>query len=188
MAKWQKSQLRMAKNHVWRTEPGYKILVLDRGAARVDIPEEWSIAPGEGCLEVRDKENKDDAKCLFQITVFPAIAGVNWGELPLAPLLEQAMEGSGHEIISRGPIETVSKPDLEVAWRETHFVDPEEHREAITCTCFARGANIHILISYSFWPEDERELRPHWAMLLRSLRLGEYRDPATGQRLRPREN
>jgi hypothetical protein len=184
MAKWNKQTMKMAKNHTWSASPGYQILVLDRGAARIDIPEGWVIAPGENCLEVRDKPQPDD-RCLIQITVFPQIQGVDFSEMPLVPLFENVLDGGETEVIRRTPIAYERRgDDLEVAWRETRYVDPEEHREACTRNCFARRVGIHVLISFSNWPEDVDEFTPAWEELLRSLRIGEYRDPKTGWRIR----
>ena len=183
MAKWQKQTMKMAKNHTWKASPGYQILVLDRGAARIDIPEGWVIAPGENCLEVRDKPQPDD-RCLIQITVFPQIQGVDFSAMPLAPLFQQVLEGDEMEVIRRTPIQELRRDDLEVVWRETRYVDPEEKREACTRNCFGRRVGIHVLISFSNWPEDVEEFTPAWEEVLRSLRIGEYRDPKTGWRIR----
>ena len=185
MAKWQKQSMKMAKNHTWKASPGYQILVLDRGAARIDIPEGWVISPGEGCLEVRDKPQPDD-RCLIQVTVFPQIERVDFSGLPLATLFAQVTGGDDDEmeVLGRTPIQGERRDDLEIVWRETRFVDPEEKREACTRNCFGRRVGIHVLISFSNWPEDIEEFSPAWDEMLRSLRIGEYRDPKTGWRIR----
>ena len=183
MAKWQKQTMRMAKDHVWKASPGYQILVLDRGAARIDIPEGWVVAPGENCLEVRDKAQPDD-RCLIQITVFPQIEGVDFSAMPLVATFESVTNTDETEVILRGPTIHEKRKDLELVWRETRYIDPEEKREACTRNCFARRVGIHVLISFSNWPEDVEEFTPAWEEVLRSLRVGEYRDPKTGWRIR----
>lgn len=183
MAKWQKQTIRMAKDHTWQASPGYQILVLDRGAARIDIPEGWVIGPGENCLEVRDKAQPDD-RCLIQITVFPQYEGVDFSAMPLVPLFEDVTNTDQADVLLRGPIFQDRRQDLELAWRETRYIDPEEKREACTRNCFARRVGIHVLISFSNWPEDVAEFTPAWDEVLSSLRIGEYRDPKTGWRIR----
>lgn len=183
MGKWRKQTMKMAENHTWTARPGYQILVLDRGAARVDIPEGWVIAPGDRCLEVRDKEQPDD-RCLIQLTVFPQIQGADFSTLPLRTLFDQVMDGDDLELISRSPVGEAKVADLELVWRETRYVDPGEKREASTRTFFARRVGIHLLVSFNNWPEDVAEFTPAWDELLRSVRIGEYRDPKTGWRIR----
>jgi len=183
MAKWQTQSMKMAKNHVWKSSPGYKILVLDRGAARIDIPEGWDVSPGENCLEVRDKPG-DEGRCLIQVTVFPQMQGVDFSTLPLLPLFEQVTGGDEMDIIVRGQVFQERRKDLEIVWRETRYIDPEEKREACTRNCFCRRVGIHVLISFSNWPEDVEEFTPAWEEVLRSLRVGEFVDPKTGWRIR----
>jgi hypothetical protein len=183
MTKWQKQTLKMAQNHTWEASPGFKILVLDRGAARIDIPEDWVIAPGENCLEVRDRPQPDD-RCLIQLTVFPQIEGVDFSAMPLVPLFENVTNTDSTDTLLRGPVFQDKRKDLEFVWRETRYIDPEEKREACTRNCFARRVGIHLLISFSNWPEDVDEFTFAWDEILRSLRIGEYRDPKTGWRIR----
>lgn len=183
MAKWRKQTLKLAEDHAWEARPGYKIVVLDRGAVRFDVPEDWVFAPGEGAIEVRDRPPPDD-NCLLQVTVLPVPAGVDTGPLPLARLLEEATDGAGQEVLDRGLIEHTRRSGLELAWRETRYVDPVERREARSRYCLARGAGVHVFFTLSFWPEDAERCGPVWDELLRSLRLGEYVEATTGRRAR----
>ena len=183
MAEWQKQTLKMAKNHVWKASPGYQILVLDRGAARIDIPQGWVVSPGENCLEVRDRPSPDD-RCLIQITVFPQVEGVDFSQIPIGPLFESVLQGDETEVLSRSPLHEERRKDLEFVWRETRYIDTEEHREACTRNCFARRVGIHVVISFSNWPEDFEEFTPAWEEVLRSLRVGEFVDAKTGWRIR----
>ena len=183
MAKWKKDRLRLAKDHAWRAKPGYQIVVLDRGAVRFDVPQGWVIGPGEGAVELRDRPSPDDL-CLIQASVVYAPPGTDWRSLPLAELFEAVTDVGHQEVIARGPAQHEERPGLELAWRETRYVDPGENREAHSCTLVARGADIHAVITISWWPEDAARFAPVWDELLRSLRLGEYRDATTGRRLR----
>jgi len=183
MAKWQKQTLRMAKDHVWKSSPGYQILVLDKGAARIDIPEGWVVAPGDRCLEVRDQPSPDD-RCLIQLSVFPQIEGMDFSQMPIGSFFEHILQGGETEVLSRSPLHEERRKDLEFVWCETRYIDPEEKREACTRNCFARRVGIHVVISFSNWPEDVEEFTPAWEELLRSLRVGEFNDPKTGWRIR----
>jgi hypothetical protein len=186
-AKWQKSSLKLAKNHVWKAAPGFKIVVVDRGAARVDIPGDWIVEMGESGLEARNRPQPDDS-ALIQITVLPMPAEVDWRAMPLLPLFENAMEHGATETLSRGLVQQISRPGLEGVWRETRYFDPDEHKEAVSFCILAREGGIHIFITLSFWPEEIETCRQVWDEVLRSLRLGEYVDASTGRRVKPREN
>ncbi len=180
--KSQKQTFRLAKEHAWRARPGHKIVVLDRGAVRFDIPQGWVLEFGEGAVELRDRPSPDD-NCLLQATVLPVPTDIDWSPLPLAPLLEDATAGGEQEVIAREPIEHAERSGLELVWRETRYVDPGEHREARSRTCLARGAGIHAVLTMSFWPEDAARFGPVWDEVLRSLRLGEYVEATTGRRI-----
>lgn len=185
--KWQKSSLKLSKNHIWKSAPGYKIVVVDRGAARVDIPGDWLVEMGESGLEARNRPKPDDS-ALIQITVMPMPAEIDWREMPLVPLFENAMEHGATETLSRGPNQLINRPGLEGVWRETRYIDPDERREAVSFCIFAREGGIHIFITLSCWPEEVANCTPVWEEVLRSLRLGEYVDASTGRRVKPREN
>jgi hypothetical protein len=187
MAKGKKVRLRLAKDHVWKSSPGYQIVVIDRGAARVDIPVGWHLDFVETGLEVRNFPKPDDT-CLIQITVLPMPNEVDWRSLPLVPLFKNAMEHGGSEVLRRGPIVEVKREGLHGVWQETRYIDPEEHKEAASFCILARDRGIHVFITLSCWPEGVPEFLPVWDEILRSLRIGEYVDATTGRRIRPREN
>jgi hypothetical protein len=180
MAKWDKQTLKLAPDHAWEAKEGYQVVVLDRGAVRFDVPRGWVIGPGEGAIELRDRESPDD-KCLLQVTILPLPAGADTSALPLVGLLAQATEGADEEVLDRGLVEHVERPGLELAWRETRYVDSEERREARSRTCLARGVGVHTVLTMSFWPEDAGRFEPVWDEVLGSLRLGEYVEATTGR-------
>lgn len=183
MAKWRKDTYRLAKNHAWKARSGYQIVVLDAGAVRFDVPTGWTISPGEACIEIRDRPAPDD-NCLLQVTIFPLPPSADTSALALPPLLEASLDSSGGGVLDRGLIEHSQRPNLELAWRETRFVDPGEQREARSRTCLARGGGVHTLLTFSFWPEDAARCEEVWDEILRSLRLGEYVAATTGRPIR----
>lgn len=183
MAKWRKETLKLAKDHIWQTKPGYQIVVLDRGAARFDVPRGWVLAPGEGAIEIRDRPYPDD-DCLLQATVLPAPPGAEPGTVPLEAFLVSALDAGAEEVLDRGLVQSASRPGLELVWRETRFVEQRERREARSRTCLAAGAGVYVLLTLSFWPEDAARCETVWDEVLRTLRLGEYVEATTGRRVR----
>ena len=182
MAKWSKQSLRMKETHGWRAKPGYQILVLDRGAVRFDFPRDWHFEPGPMPVTLHDKKPPDD-QCRLQLSLFRTPPGIDWSALPLPQLLADAMKDDepDPEVIERGEIVHVERRDLELAWRQTRRIDPNEKREARSRSRLARGSDLHVLITLDFWPEDAKRLEPVWDEVLRSLRLGQYvADPTVG--------
>lgn len=174
-AGWQKKTYRLKKDHSWRAPPGYAIVVVDRGAARFDIPREWVVIPTDDALELHDRQPPDD-DCLLKVSVIYPPPGVDPRGLPLPELLLAATKDDKRGVFSRGEVTQVQREDLELAWFEGRFVDPVEGREARTRACLARVKNVMSFITMDFWPEHVDRFGPIWNVVLRSLRLGR---PAT---------
>jgi hypothetical protein len=170
--------LKMKDNHTWDAPKGYKIVVADKGAVSFNIPRTWVIAKLEPNLELNDrKPPNDDAR--LSMSFWRTTPGINWSAMPLEPLLLKSMEGSDFEILETGPIVTVPRDDLELAWMERKFMDPKEKREAYTRIALGRGFDVHVLITCDFWISDARRIRPVWDEALRSLQLGRVIDDPT---------
>lgn len=182
MPKWEKQELKMRKNHGWRAKPGYSIFVADRGAVRFDIPQNWVVVPGDGPVKICDRQPPDD-NCAIQLSIFRLPAGIDWSALPLAQMLADATDDDQEDksVLAKGEVVTIDRPDIEIVWRETRFIDEGEQREAISRSCIARGRNLQPLITFDFWVDDAVRLYPVWDELLSSLRLGDYiEDPTIG--------
>jgi hypothetical protein len=182
MARWDKQELRLRKNHGWKAKPGYQIFVADRGAVRFDIPQGWVVAPAEGAVKICDREPPDD-NCSIQLTIIRVPEGFPWGMFPLAQMLADATAEDEKDmgVLAKSDVVTIERPDMEIAWRETRFVDEKEQREAISRSLIARAGNLQPLITFDFWVDDAPRLYPVWDELLRSLRLGDYvADPTLG--------
>jgi hypothetical protein len=175
MAKWTKTEQQLKKNHGWRSKEGYTIFVADRGAVRFDFPEDWVVTPGPDSIRFNDQPPPND-NCLLQMSMMRLPPGIDWSGLPLTQLLPMALAGDDRGVISQGEVVYVKRPDLELAWVETRFIDATERREACSRACLARGANIQPLITFDFWLDDAERLTPVWDEVLRTLRLGEYVD------------
>ncbi len=173
MAKWHKKTYKMPDGLEWNTAPGYQTFIADQGAVRFDFPGDWLFEPSDKSLKFRDREPPDDT-CILEMSIFRLPPGPNWNELSLVKLLEDCNSGDHHEVIARGKTIYSKRGDMEVAWSEQRYVDPEEHREARSRCLLARRGLIQPLITFAFWPEDAARHGPVWDELLRSLRLGEY--------------
>ena len=89
-------------------------------------------------------------------------------------LLEKIVEDDERSILSRGEVIEIKRPDLELAWTEVTFLDPQESRNARSRSCLARGSNIQPFITMDFWSEHAPRFGPVWDEVLRSLQLGNY--------------
>ena len=178
--------LRLDDDHGWRSRPGYKIFVADRGAVRFDFPEDWVLVTDADGVKLHDKPPPDDS-CRLQLSVFYLPRGIDWSELPPAKLLADALAARDRDVISQTPIAHVLRSGLEIVWTEVRWIDPNEQREARSRHLLARADNIQPFITFDFWPEDAKRLQPVWKELLRSLRVGEFvadprRGPGRGRR------
>src|SRR5262245_24808625 len=99
---WHKRTMMMPPDHAWTSRPGCKILVLDRGAVRIDYPQEWSVRPASDCMEVHDKPPPDD-NCRLAIS-YLRLEPIDWSGLRLASLIEQGELADTRHIISRADI------------------------------------------------------------------------------------
>jgi hypothetical protein len=179
MAKWKRQTHKLKDKHGWRGKPGYKIFVADRGAVRFNFPENWTVIPDPDSIKLYDRQPPDDT-CRLAVS-YMRLPPVDWSGLPLARLVEVAIEGDERGTVEKGPIVEVQRPDLELAWTEVSFIDPTERREARSRLCLGRAANIQSLITFDFWPEDVARHDPVWEEVLRSLQLGRYvSDPTVG--------
>ena len=173
----------MHPHHGWRSKPGYKIFVANRGDVRFDIPQSWIVnIPGEQCdVEFRDrKPPKDD--CIIQLSVWHHPAGIDWTGLPIRELAGGPEDKESRDTLWRGELHYEKRPGAELVWRESAFVDSTENREARSRQVVARGPQSHAIITMSYWPEDASRFVPVWDELIRSLTLGVYiRDPLRGE-------
>ncbi len=184
---WNSQSLRLRQNHNWKAKRNYQIIVVDRGAIRFDVPKEWVVsletdeASGRTTVKVTDRAEPDD-DCRLQVTVMYLPPGIDYTELSVTEMLEHAIGGPDeYEVLGRSDTVYEKRRDLEVAWIETRFVDPEEHREARTRSTLVRRADVQALLSFDYWPEDAERFLPVWAETTRSLRLAEYvHDPTRG--------
>jgi hypothetical protein len=177
--RWERQVLRLKDKHTWKAPPGYKIFVADRGAVRFNYPRTWVIVPASDCIQLYDHPSPND-NCRLAVS-YLRLPAVDWSGLPVADLIPTALLGDTRPVTARGQIVAVARDDLEAAWIEIRFVDPQEHREALSRLAIARGSNLQALITFDFWAEDRERLIPIWDEVMRSVELGRYvADPTVG--------
>jgi hypothetical protein len=190
VAKWEQREATLREDHGWRAKPGNVVFVANRGAVHFEVPREWVVEPIGTTPAIYDKAPPDD-DCRLQLSVFPLPPGIDWTELPLAPMLEQVLadapDDDDHDpTAQRGETTAFTKRGIEFAWTDTSFIDKTEQRPARSRTLIARANDVQILITFDFWEDDATRVLPVWNGVLRSLRLGEYvDDPLRGPRRPP---
>src|SRR5438270_3047490 len=146
--KWVKKTYKLDQMYGWKAKPGYNIFVADRGAVRFDFPESWALHPGEnGSIKLHDQEPPDD-DCVLQLSVFHLPPEHDWHGLPMAKMLHDCMEGGddGREVTSVGPILEDHRGGMDLAWRETGWLDAtQDKRPALTRTCLAHKELVQVL-------------------------------------------
>lgn len=183
MTNWRKCVHKLPDNHVWKAKCGYNIFVGGGGAIRFDIPEGWIVEPTSDAIKFHDKPPPDD-DCLLQVSIIHLPSGIDWTDFPLTYLLDEAvLKDDPRGLTVSRTHKLVQRPDLELAWIEAQFIDPNENRQAFSRAGLARGSDIQALITFEFWPEDRRRFVPVWNEILRTLRLGEYVSGFEGRRL-----
>ena len=171
MTTWKKSVFKLDANHKWKAPPGYQIFVADWGAVQFNVPSKWVAIPGPKSFKFHDRQPPDD-NCTLEVSI-GRLPPIDFSGLPLGPLLAEALKGDNRGVTSRGEIIRVERPDFELVWSETRFVDGSPPRDACSRTCLARRATIQPLITMDFWLDDAERFVPVWDEVLRSLRLGE---------------
>ncbi len=174
--------MQLAAGHGWRSSPGHKILVLGRGAVRLEYPEAWVVEIDDDCVRVYDNPPPDD-ECVFGVSYdhWPAAAGQS---LSVASLVRASLENDPRSFTVIEPIGEEARIDTALAWAQSRFIDPRTGREACARLCIAQASGIQALLTFDFWLSDldSRDLR--WNALLASLQLAHWVvDPQRGSSL-----
>jgi hypothetical protein len=176
---WIKQTLELKEDHRWKSKPGYKIFVADRGAVRFDIPRGWHLEPGEKSFKFMEKKPPNNDCCLEMS--FNHLPPADYSLFPLAATLKKIAEQDSRDVIERGKVITLNRQTARIVWVELKFIDSNEEREAYSRICVGLGSNIQVLITFDYWADQAEVMTPVWDEVLRSLTLGLYiRDPSTG--------
>jgi hypothetical protein len=177
---WKQETLELKPEHHWEAPSGYKIFVADRGAVRMNVPQDWVFEPQEKSFKFLDRKPPNDDCCLE--VSFNHLPPNDWSLFPLESTLKKLMEDDSRNVIARSEIFTVKRQTAKIMWTEIKFIDTQtEAREAFSRTCIGLGSNIQCLVTFDFWADQAVQLTPIWDEAMRSLTLGLYiRDPKTG--------
>ena len=178
MKRYSRELRRLPANHGWRAQPDHKILVLDRGAVRLEYPRSWHVVPAEDCIKIHDRKPPAD-ECVLAVSYhrWPAIAR----DLAVGTLVQAAMDGDERSFLAVEPIVEEVRSDLVLAWGQGRHLDAREKREACSRLCLARRDEIQALVTFDFWQADGARCDPLWHGFLASLQLAEWvADPSEG--------
>jgi hypothetical protein len=177
----QPKKFKLKRTHGWKAKPGNSICVLDRGAVRLEFPTKWIVKQLPDSVQIHDCEPPAD-NCVLGVSRFQApqeAAGV-----PLSDLVAAALDGDERQILATREIVEIKREDMEIAWREVRYLEPERKKDAFSRLAICRGSGVHCLITFDFWADQAAQFVPVWDEALRSLVLGLYiEDPATGPRV-----
>lgn len=170
----------LAPNHVWKAAPGCRILVVDNGGLRCDIPYEWIVYSPRRHVFVIDRFPPDN-RSLLAISCKRVSSEVM--AIPLLYILEEWVLGEDRQVLERSNAIRFYRWPLEAAWLQLRVVDPALGREKSTRVCVARADRTQALIVFDFHPEDEPIVEGAWETLMDTLAVGDYiADPVTGRR------
>jgi hypothetical protein len=173
--------LQLAPEHGWRAQPNHQILVLDRGALRLEYPETWIVEITDDCVELHDKKPPDD-DCVLKVSYHPWPAAGR--ALSIASLVRSTLESDERSLTSIEPVVEEDHIDFVLAWGQGIFIDPSSSREACTRLCIARKDEIQGLLTFDFWRSDLESCDAYWRSFLSTLQLCQWvADPRAGPRL-----
>jgi len=164
----------LTENQIWKATPGCRILLLDGGAVRFDIPSTWTVVPREHHILLFD-DSPPNTRCSI---------GVSWhqlpgaSEIPLSLLLDHAVSAENRRLSHRTEISHFVRPPLQVVWLQLRVFDPTENCDMCTRMCIARSGCTIAPVLIEFRPEDELAVFPVWQTFLSTLAVGEFRTPA----------
>jgi hypothetical protein len=167
----------LTENQVWKATPGCRILLLDGGAVRFDIPTTWTVVPREHHILLFD-DSPPNTRCSI---------GLSWHQLPLASeiplsiLLDHAVSAEKRRVIHRTAITHLVRPPLQVVWLQLRVFDNSENCDMCTRMCIARSGGTIAPVLFEFRPEDEVAVFPVWQTFLSTLAVGEFRIPAAAR-------
>jgi len=177
--KWIKETLELKDDHRWEAKPGYKIFVADRGAMRLDVPQDWLFEPQKASFRFTDGKPPDD-NCCLEVS-FNRLPPGDYSDFPLNKLLRDVVDNDDRDVTKRGIIHEMNRVALRLVWTELRFIDEIEKRDAFSRIAIGLGAGIQSLITFDYWVEDADRFLPVWETALETLKLGLYiSDPTTG--------
>ena len=170
----------LAPNHIWKATPGCRILIVDNGGLRCDIPYEWIVYSPRTHVFAVDRFPPDN-RCLMAISCRRVSSEVI--AIPLRQILEEWVLGEDRVVVERNePVYFVRWP-LQAAWMQLQVKSQEPARDKTTRICVARADRTQALIILDYLSTDEPFVEKAWETLMDTLVIGDYiADPLTGKR------
>lgn len=171
----------LAADHGGRAKPGHKILLLDRGAVRLEYPGAWYTEATDDCFKLHDKKPPDD-ECVLAVSYhhWPAIGC----KISVAALVRDTLAKDERSLRALEPICEQSHVDFVLAWGGGRFTDPTLNQEACTRCCLARKNESQALHTCDFWPPDLERCPIYGSLFWQVYSFGQWiADPRHGPRL-----
>jgi len=170
----------LAPNHVWKAAPGCRILVVDNGGVRCDIPREWIVYSPDRHVFVIDRFPPVN-RSMVAISCRRVSAEVM--AISLMWILEEWIACEDRHVVARTEPVRFHRWPMEAAWLQLRVKGPELEQERVTRVCVARADATQALIVHDFDPEEESSMDRAWNTLMDTLAVGDYiEDPATGRK------
>ena len=167
-------RLNLTERHRWTAAPGCKILVLGRGAARIDYPDAWHMQITDDSVELHDRAPPDN----------DFVFGLSWhrwpllpqAQIPLAQRVRAAIDGDERKLNVIEPVVEETRIDTQFAWIHAEFIDPATGREACARLAIGRKADVQALLTFDFWRSDQAACKLRWNAILASMQLARWVD------------
>lgn len=170
----------LAPNHVWKAAPGCRILIVDNGGLRCDIPREWIVYSPRTHVFAIDRFPPDN-RCLMAISCRRVSSEVM--AIPLRRILEEWVLAEDRSIVETSEPVYFFRWPLQAAWMQVSVTGTEPGQDKSTRVCVARADRTQALIILDFHSIDEPEVETAWSTLMDTLVVGDYiSDPRSGKR------
>jgi hypothetical protein len=178
-ASWPMDVFQLASNHLWTAAPGCRVLVIDDGAVRLDIPNEWIVYAPHRHVFVIDRFPPKN-RVLLTISCTRVTSDI--AAFPLQGVLDEWIKDEGRVVLETHPISLRRLP-VEVLWLQIRVRDPDTGSGKCKRLCAARADLTQAIIVFEFDPEEETSFDPHWRTMMDTLVVGDYiADPTTGRK------
>ncbi len=133
--KWQKQTFKIPEKLLagqeFAVKPGFNVFIADRGAVGFHYPNDWVVVPSQDSIGLHDRKPPND-DCAIHVSVMrlPPVKG-GWSQLPLSRLVQETVKMDRRSVTQVGDIIEERRAELELAWAEVRFIDPNEKRPAL---------------------------------------------------------
>ena len=167
---WIKTTIPLPPSHGWRCKPGNHLIVADRGAASLEVPETWVVKPEKDGLCISNKTPPaDEARLMLTVFHLPPVQG-GWRGLPLEQMMRVPNPDGAAKALE---IHRLERPGIEMVWAEKgEHPDRDSGRTIRTRQLLARANLVQVLITYDVYRDCADRFEPVWKDLLRTLRVG----------------